>query len=268
MSLTSGHHEFVSIPPRPRGGIAARGLAAFTLIELLVVISIIAILASLVLGVSGVASRKGREARIRGELNRLITVIESYKGRLGFYPPCHQALENADASARAALAGVNQLYYELTGTLFDGTARVFFPIGRDQSVGQGFGLRLNEITTLFGVDGFSNSARSRREVRFTFDFKAREVKKRAANAQYSLLVAPLPVSPSDLNRLNQIPPARRPQTIAALEGGVFYPWLYDSASTNRNNPDGFDLWTEVLIGKKVFRFSNWEPAPVVIGSTP
>jgi len=68
------------------------GLLAFTLIELLVVISIIGILAGLTVGLSGVASRKSKESRIRGDLNRLVTVIENYKARLGSYPPSPDGL--------------------------------------------------------------------------------------------------------------------------------------------------------------------------------
>jgi hypothetical protein len=142
---------------------------------------------------------------------------------------------------------------------------VFFPVGSDVVIG----LSLNQISALFGVDGFANSALAARDVKYKFDFKASEVKRRANPApQYYLLVAPLPVSPGDQNRIGQINPTLRPPTIQALEGGIYYPWLYDSASTNRFNPDGFDLWTEVLIGKKIMRFSNWEARPVVIGNAP
>ena len=240
---------------------------AFTLIELLVVISIIGILASLTLGVSGVASRKAREARIRGELNRLVTEIENYKSKLGSYPPCNEALANADANTRTSLAAKNQLYYELAGTLYDKSKRIFFPLGRDVNNGLG----VAQITTLFGTDGFANSAgvanasdprelaRARREIRFTTGFKSGEVKRLSSN--YDSLILPLPIGRND-----RIPASV--MILTAQDGSTVYPWLYDSASTNRFSPDGFDLWAEVVIGKKIIRFSNWEPAPVVLGNAP
>jgi hypothetical protein len=41
------------------------------------------------------------------------------------------------------------------------------------------------------------------------------------------------------------------------------PWLYVSTSPT-NNPDRFDLWTEVILSGKTVRFSNWEKDPVVL----
>lgn len=60
---------------------------AFTLVELLVVISIIGLLAGLFLGIGGVATLKGREGRIRAELQHHNTVIESYIAKIGAPPP-------------------------------------------------------------------------------------------------------------------------------------------------------------------------------------
>src|SRR5439155_4656609 len=73
-------------------GEKASNCLAFTLVELLVVISIIALLAGLTVGLSGVAIRKSKESRMRGELNRLVTLIENYKAKIGYYPPSTEAL--------------------------------------------------------------------------------------------------------------------------------------------------------------------------------
>src|SRR5437764_5882620 len=81
---------------------------AFTLIELLVVIAVIAILAALVIPVSGAVRAAGIKRRALAELTEVETLIESYKEKLGHYPP-----DNPGNPL------VNQLYYELMGTTND-----------------------------------------------------------------------------------------------------------------------------------------------------
>lgn len=39
--------------------------------------------------------------------------------------------------------------------------------------------------------------------------------------------------------------------------GDFSYWRYDSSSTNRHNPEGFDLWIDVTIKGETHRFKNW-----------
>src|SRR6266566_6880314 len=81
---------------------------AFTLIELLVVIAVIAILAALVIPVSGAVRAAGTKRRAMAEMTEVETLIESYKEKLGHYPP--------DNPGNPLL---NQLYYELMGTTND-----------------------------------------------------------------------------------------------------------------------------------------------------
>src|SRR5215468_7156996 len=94
--------------PMEVGRTAARSCRAFTLIELLVVIAVMAILASLVLPVTWAVNRAKILSRSRGEMQDLITRIDSYKAKYGHYPP-----DNPNNYA------VNQLYYELAGTKLD-----------------------------------------------------------------------------------------------------------------------------------------------------
>src|ERR1035441_8954511 len=61
--------------------------AAFTLIELLVVIGVIVLLAALSFPAMQAVQRAQAVARARAELSQLETAIETYKTKLGFYPP-------------------------------------------------------------------------------------------------------------------------------------------------------------------------------------
>jgi prepilin-type N-terminal cleavage/methylation domain-containing protein len=130
-------------PPARRRG--------FTIIELLVVIAIIGILAALVVSGVAIASRKAKLSRIKTELNEVVTAIENYKAKLGFYPP----------------DGVNPalppLYYELVGVYQDPLSPTTFRSGdnRDTILG-------TAINSAFGVPAFANTAAAANEVRNFF----------------------------------------------------------------------------------------------------
>ena len=85
---------------------ALRSTLAFTLVELLVVIAIIGLLAALIVSGAGIASIKARTYRVQAERDALITAIEQYKAKLGYYPP-----DNTNSPF------LNPLYYELTGVV-------------------------------------------------------------------------------------------------------------------------------------------------------
>lgn len=225
-----------------------RGLReGFTLIELLVVISIIAVLAGLSVGLVGVASRKNKEARLKAELSKYVTAIDNYKAALGAFPP--------DNPGRPS---TNQLFYELSGTIFgNGT---FTVPSRQESIS------VVNVKAIFGRSGIANSARDEKDLKFTEGFKAaqyKEISLPSPNVDVELLAVPVR-GPTEFRYRG----GTSPLAIKSRDGTTFNPWLYDSSSTNRNNANGFDLWTEVVIGKKIIRFSNWEREPVTIGQTP
>src|ERR1043165_3144594 len=89
---------------------------AFTLIELLVVIAIIGILAALIANLSGKAADARRKARVNTEMAQIETAIESYKEKKGFYPP---------SNGNTNIVAMNQLFYELTGTIFDPVNNIY-----------------------------------------------------------------------------------------------------------------------------------------------
>jgi prepilin-type N-terminal cleavage/methylation domain-containing protein len=221
-------------------------LKAFTLIELLVVISIIALLASLTVGLSGVAGRKSKESRIKADLNKLITAIDGYIGAIGSPPRDNPGKPST-----------NQLFYELTGTIFE-NGQFHIP-SRTETISP------QAISTFFNAPGFGNSVRPGDNLKFSHEFRASEYKEISSNPDIEILIVPVK-GPSTFTTANG---TKAPLPITAADKTVVNPWLYDCSSPNRNNnkPNGFDLWTEVVIGNKIIRFSNWEKDPVVIGST-
>jgi prepilin-type N-terminal cleavage/methylation domain-containing protein len=215
--------------------------AAFTLIELLVVISIIGLLASLTVGLTGLATRKSKEARIRTEMTKLVNAIENYKTALGFYPPDHRITDPANPSQDISLPSPNQLFYELSGTIY--TNAQFYIPGRQE------GLNAAQIQAYFGkTSGFANAARDPQDLKFTEEFKSSQYQ-RIRETPYAVDVLAVPVPG----------PAR---WAIKFTSTTVNPWLYVSTSPT-NNPDRYDLWTEVVIGGKTIRFSNWEKDPVV-----
>jgi len=74
---------------------------AFTLIELLLVIAVIGVLAALMFPAVHAVNRITLISRARAELAELEVFIDSYKAKVGLYPP--------DNHAPRSLAGLNEL---------------------------------------------------------------------------------------------------------------------------------------------------------------
>jgi prepilin-type N-terminal cleavage/methylation domain-containing protein len=117
---------------------------AFTLIELLVVIAIMGIVAALIVWGAGRASEARKISRTQVERERLVTLIEAYKLKLGFYPP--QNVNNPEK---------NTLIYELAGAIkltgppySDGNPGFQTPFGTVSS---------NEIYSALGMTNIINA---------------------------------------------------------------------------------------------------------------
>jgi prepilin-type N-terminal cleavage/methylation domain-containing protein len=193
---------------------------AFTLIEMLVVIAIIGILAALIVGgLSRAGDRKVR-SRVSTELKGLEAVIGSYHKKHGFYPP-----SNEKPIGGVVNTGTNQLFYELTGTKYDKAADTFTDIFRDT-------ITSAALDGLLGAKGIVNAGES--EQNFLPNLKP---------SGYAFIP-------------NSAPPFRVLVVPYKGPGGDFNPWHYNSAKPV-HNPDGFDLWAEVLIAGKTNIISNW-----------
>ena len=236
-------------------GQASPPAAAFTLIELLVVIAIMALVASLVVGLAGAATRKAREARVRTELHQLVSAIENYKARYGFYPRDNSIRVGTNVIANPV---TNQLYYELTGTAYFGEE------GKNQYFqGRNGSIAISAIRNYFNSDGFVNATLSppdpdgpKNARNFLPTLKASQVKKISATDNIEILAVPVDWPGSDPN-----PPLKAFVSDAVVRR--VNPWRYVSSSPT-NNPAGFDLWAEIVVGGKTLRISNWEQDPVVI----
>ena len=196
---------------------------AFTMIELLVVIAIISVLAGLVVYLlPGITEKKVR-GRVKAELAALESAIQSYKSRIGFYPP-----DNPTDSARSPL------YYELTGSVRIQPDPAVAPVFQDRDT---IMLMTNAIGTYFATSGFINSdadPKDRRE--FCPNLKT--------NTSYRAIDGTSPGV-----QLLMVP--------YKGTNGDFNPWHYNS-SNPQHHPEGFDLWAVVVVGNKTITIGNWK----------
>jgi len=236
-----------SAPNRRRRVQLIRRCLAFTLIELLVVISIIALLASLIVGLAGYAGRNNKRARVRAELNQVITAIDAYKAHFGHYPP-----DNVTPSSKIVNPVTNQLFYELTGVLLDERPRdpnlsTFRARDRQQ------GIRSATVQTFFHADGFVNAGTNPKEIKsFLPSLKAsqrRAISSLSPGPEIEVLAVTVDWPPNDL----RFPP---PFNSTAPDIRRVNPWRYVKTNPT-NNPDGFDLWAEFVEGGKIKVICNW-----------
>ena len=236
----------------------ARG--AFTLIEMLVVIAIIAILAAMLFPLAAGVKKQQKIRTAKTELTQIEAAIQNYKTTKGFYPPDHPGHPE-----------LNQLYFELLGTTNNATAKSGVYVSMDGSSQ----IPVSQVKTLFGVDGFMNSARNARGTddapgpqKFLTQMMPKQVaalvdpgSPPSASLAPKILVCSVAWDSPSLT-----PPLPSPYTTAAVAPGNLLPnnqlnpWRYVSTNPT-NNQNGIDLWVDLPIGSKVYRISNWSQQP-------
>jgi len=214
-----------------------RHAGAFTLIELLVVIAVIGVLAALILPVGAALRNKATKSKAQAELQQTAFAIDAYKEKLGFYPP-----ENPYITT-------NTLYYELLGTELKG----------------------NTLVTLDGSSGITPAG-----VRTVFFPTSPGSTSGFANSTRPGSVDDAPAAKAFLSQLrptqwgefvkNGIPFRLLTCSVRWKPDDSINPWHYRAASAT-NNPGGFDLWVNVLIGGKTNRISNWSKLPQIVNDT-
>jgi len=206
---------------------------AFTLIEMLVVIGIIGVLAALILGGASIANSKMKRAKAEAERDALVTAIQSYKNKKGFYPP-----DNTKSTI------MSPLFYELTGTVALG--------GNYKSPVSGEILSTANITNIFNAGGFLNASADPSEV---LNF-APTITKSTRTASF---VIPTTTTTYTLFCIT----IKGPPQINTIDGKPFEPYdVWNYVSTNpTNNPGSYDLWIDVLYSGHTNRISNWSKDP-------
>jgi len=228
---------------KPRGHEVER--RAFSLLELLTVISIIGVLLAIGVGASGIAGRKMREARLRAELNAYVTAIESYKAAFGHYPPDN----NRDGTN--VNPAVNQLYYELVGTISTNQGGAYRTADRQTW------LESETFENTFNVQGIVNAVqwpatRPRGFLPSVKQEQRREVKLSPKAEAVEVLVAPVDWPVKWANNPAFSPPYDKDAKLKRVN-----PWRYVSTHPT-NNPEGFDLWAEYVAGKQWRVIGNWK----------
>lgn len=224
----------------------AAGCGAFTLIEMLVVIAIIAILAALIIPAAQHAAVTQRLKRAAAELAQIETAIESYKGARGHYPP-----DNAPTNQ------VHQLFYELTGTVYQETSppRTFRRIHGSETISDSI------FPNVFGpgVQGFINSsyvqnANNKNQLQ---EAEARDFFPSLKSVQYlEVDIAGNKVAVLGL-------PIDGPNDLPSTDGKKINPWRYNSSNPT-NNPSSYELWIDLVIRDKTNRICNWSDTPLII----
>jgi prepilin-type N-terminal cleavage/methylation domain-containing protein len=218
---------------------------AFTLIELLVVISIIGLLA----GFSIPALAKIKEAQYkkvaRAELENLQTALENYKAKYGAYPP-----GNTNSVV------LHQLYYELTGVTHDAVAKTFTTLDGVSTISEA------SYYGAYHVGGIINSTMGSGEddirgKNFLSGLRSKQVYYPVTNNSYG----------NNIPTTMLITSVGGPDdTYQPLTASGLNPFRYKYPGDN--NPNGYDLWVQLVIKGKTNLVCNWSRQVIVNSALP
>jgi prepilin-type N-terminal cleavage/methylation domain-containing protein len=228
-------------PSRPR--------TAFTLIELLIVIAILAILAAMIFPVVGAVNRNKQLKTAETQLQAVALAIDSYKTKLGFYPP-----DNTNNVV------TNQLYFELMGTTNNGAGPNKPPtlwVTKDGSAQIGTTTTPN-ITAVFGDNVFSIANSSTRAQSDDNAASASSFLNNLTPNQVGLIDPAIPNIKILVCSVTW-PAEKRPPVIE--KNPVLNPFRYVSTHPT-NNTGSYDLWVDIVIGGKTNRVCNWSTQPI------
>jgi type II secretory pathway pseudopilin PulG len=211
------------------------------LIELLVVIAIIAVLAGMIFPIMKAVNTARTRSRAQSELTQIETAIETYKIRNGQYPPDNNGTYT-----------LNQLYFELAGTTLSN--------GVYKTLDGSCQIDATQVSNVFkNVSGFVNctggAGGDEGQVAKDFLIGLRPDQTAELDSGAKVLVGPV-LWPAGGYQPVPSPPAKT--------AGI-NTWCYNS-SHPINNPNGYDLWIDVMIGGKINRVCNWSKKVLVVTS--
>jgi prepilin-type N-terminal cleavage/methylation domain-containing protein len=220
---------------------------AFTLIELLVVIAIMAVLAALIIPITGAVTRHKLRSRTRTELKAIESAIVDYKTKKGFYPPDNPNSANY----------INQLYYELSGTVMSNGA--YTTLDGNSTLNPGaFAPNVQGFGAFSQIKGFVNTTKGGGDEGMAAQKFIRDLKP----TQVATLVSGIKILVGSVNwdSPNGQPVAVAPGGPAPKPG--LNPFRYVSTHPT-NNPTSFDLWIDIMVQGKTNRICNWSEDPIV-----
>jgi hypothetical protein len=163
-------------------------------------------------------------SRVSVTLNGLVTMIDNYHEKLGFYPPSGTSL---------FAPAVTPLYYELAGSQLSSDGSYYTNLITKEII------EFAAFTNIFGI-GLVNAATEAGEaISFARSLPPSEV------ISFSMG----PSSPSF--KLIGIP-VRGPPPYDYMNV-----WHYDSVHPT-HNPKSYDLWAELVLGNKTNIIGNWK----------
>ena len=228
------HSPPVTCPPSPVTRHASPvpcPASAFTLIELLTVIAIMGVLAALLLPVVGAVKKHQYLYNTQAEMAKLETAIDRYKAAYGFYPP---SPTNPPTAGNPSTL-VNQLYYELVGTVLTNVGALYLTLDGSASIDVG------QVPNAFtGIGGFVNCTKpgggedSSAARNFLPDLKPNQIWIGYTNSPATEGVNLLICSVGGPNA-----------TYQPLGQQDLNPWRYNSSSP-ANNPGSYELWIQLV----------------------
>lgn len=205
------------------GTIRPVGQRAYTLIELMVVIAIIAIVAGLVIALANYAFEARDRSLISTKLGYLVKAIEEFKAARGYYPP-----DNTNDFSKPPL------YYELLGSrvVTLGGVRKYQTLTTQSEIAE------TDLPAAFGVSGFSN-VEAGSDADKTKDFLRN-------------------VDPAEVKESG--PPGAKYLGVPVKSSQGKFCRVWYNSSNPTNNPNGYDLWIEVIEknGRVRTIYGNWK----------